>query len=57
MQTQTFDIGRVKSGWKVGVLIEADFACSISHVSLTSDAETQPVGPSEEARNFSRFSL
>jgi hypothetical protein len=57
VQSHTFEIGRVQSGWKVGVLIETSVACSISHLSLTTTQENQEVAPSEEARSYSRFAL
>jgi len=57
VQSKTFEIGRVQSGWKVGMLITVDFACSISHLSLTTEAETQEVAPQEEAARYSAFAL
>lgn len=55
VQTFTFDIGRVASGWKIGFLLELDCEATISHVSLTAEREDAVVGPTEEARNYGRL--
>jgi len=51
----TFNIGRVQSGWKVGLFIELDFQASISHISLSTKAETQEVAPGQAAISFKRM--